>query len=69
MLIFSSAVALLVESNTALYLGNGAYFSIKEQQGNIALETPVKFWGKVQNGLQPTVPSTKDVSKMAAAAK
>ncbi|HID8534061.1 TPA: hypothetical protein ACXJGQ_003484 [Serratia marcescens] len=41
--IFSSPGGGLVESNTALDLGNGTYFSIKDQEKKIAFETPVKF--------------------------
>lgn len=47
-LIFSSPGGGLVEGNTALGLGNGTYFSIKDQQRKIAFETPVKFWNNVQ---------------------
>ncbi|HEJ7891041.1 TPA: hypothetical protein SMI07_003087 [Serratia liquefaciens] len=54
-LIFSSPGGGLVESNTALDLGNGTYFSIKDQERKIAFETPVKFWDNVQSGNQQTV--------------
>ncbi|VEI66219.1 Uncharacterised protein [Serratia quinivorans] len=63
-----------MESNTALDLGNGTYFSIKDQGRKIAFETPVKFWDNVQSGNQQTVTyqtelSEKDVLKMGAAGK
>lgn len=73
-LIFSSPGGGLVENNTALDLGNGTYFSIKDQERKIAFETPVKFWDNVQSGNQQTVTyqtelSAKDVLKMGVAGK
>ncbi|RMN17069.1 hypothetical protein ALQ63_00001 [Serratia plymuthica] len=73
-LIFSSPGGGLVESNTALDLGNGTYFSIKDKERKIAFETPVKFWDNVQSGNQQTVTyqtelSAKEVLKMGVAAK
>lgn len=71
-LIFSSPGGGLVENNTALDLGNGAYFNIKDKEGRIAFETPVKFLDNVQSGNQQTVTyqtelSEKDVLNMGAA--
>ncbi|MBH3319510.1 fimbrial protein [Serratia ureilytica] len=73
-LIFSSPGGGLVESNTALDLGNGTYFSIKDQERKIAFETPVKFWDNVQSGSQQTVTyqtelRAREVLKMGVAAK
>ncbi|WP_053230290.1 hypothetical protein [Serratia plymuthica] len=73
-LIFSSPGGALVENNTALDLGNDAYFNIKDKEGKIAFETPVKFWDNVQSGNQQTVTyqtelSAKDVLKMGVAGK
>lgn len=73
-LIFSSPGGGLVENNTALDLGSGAYFNIKDKEGKIAFETPVKFWDNVQSGNQQTVTyqtelSTKGVLTMGVAGK
>lgn len=63
-----------MESNTALDLDNGTYFSIKDQERKIVFETPINFWDNVQSGNQQTVTyqtelSAKDVLKMGVAGK
>lgn len=61
-MIFSSPGGGLVENNTALELGNGAYFNIKDKEGKVHFETLVKFWDNVQSGNQQTVTYQTELS-------
>lgn len=73
-LIFSAPGGGVVENNTALDMGNGTYFSIREKGVKVAFETPVSFWDNVQSGNQfqatyKTELNVKNTLQMGAASK